>query len=425
MLATEDGGILLSGRTFEYGGGDPVIIKLNSCIEMDWCHIFHSYDNSDYANIDPIQTTEGEYIVHLRYYDQLSQVANRVRLVKLSKGGEIIWNNDYGLNFNLQNHDIRQMIYTSDGCFLLAGSCYLPHPNNPQIYVHRALIIKVDSNGDELWIASPGHQTINPYFGSGGDVIELSLEEYLLTGYSFIYPNAELRYCFFCLYKNDGEYIGSNTILSDSTKCNILSALNIGDDFLVSAAFGQGYTESITVILKTNYQGDIFNSFQFEHFLYGDLLEVCENRYLVSGSPYIEGDMDMYATILDTNLNQVQYSNSLFIYDSLCQYPIQTGTVFTDCKIIVNEPEVTEFNYSVNVYPNPAKSWVAITYEDNKSHEFSFFLYDSNGQEKIVISNEIMYSKFYIQRGLLPDGIYFYKLILDQKDIFDGKIIFQ
>ncbi|MBI4929821.1 MAG: T9SS type A sorting domain-containing protein [Bacteroidetes bacterium] len=78
---------------------------------------------------------------------------------------------------------------------------------------------------------------------------------------------------------------------------------------------------------------------------------------------------------------------------------------------------------AVMIYPNPFSESTTIQITSHKSQELRMKLFDVFGREvkQFVIRN----SSFVMERGDLPDGIYFYEIRSEEKNIGKGKIIIQ
>ena len=71
---------------------DPIISKLNPCGEKEWCKVFYSPENFDYA-YSVLATDDGGCIAILRYTGD--EELDRICLVKLSGVGELLWKECY------------------------------------------------------------------------------------------------------------------------------------------------------------------------------------------------------------------------------------------------------------------------------------------------------------------------------------------
>jgi len=78
-------------------------------------------------------------------------------------------------------------------------------------------------------------------------------------------------------------------------------------------------------------------------------------------------------------------------------------------------------NNNYNVFPNPIENFVTFTFERNLKNA-ELLIYDLQGRVVYVIK-ELNISEFTIQRNKLTNGMYFYRLIENNRDIAKGKII--
>jgi hypothetical protein len=73
--------------------GDPIIFKLDSCGEKEWCRIFYSENNMDFLSTLTL-TPEGDpvLVLNLTYPDYNT---DRICLAKLSSQGDLLWKHCY------------------------------------------------------------------------------------------------------------------------------------------------------------------------------------------------------------------------------------------------------------------------------------------------------------------------------------------
>ncbi len=78
---------------------------------------------------------------------------------------------------------------------------------------------------------------------------------------------------------------------------------------------------------------------------------------------------------------------------------------------------------TVKVYPNPAKKQFTIEFKDNNSNNAIIDIYNSIGN--LVLTDNIQQGIYIknINVGMLNDGLYFYRIIIDGTNVASGKLI--
>lgn len=92
-------------------------------------------------------------------------------VVKLDANGNVTWKNVY--DTNPANEEANAIMETSDGGFIVTGSVY----HDDQEETSMALILKLDSSGNTLWLKQNNEGT-----GLASDVIEASNGGFIITG---------------------------------------------------------------------------------------------------------------------------------------------------------------------------------------------------------------------------------------------------
>jgi hypothetical protein len=203
---TRDGGYAILGfiATSE-NSGELHIVKTDGEGVVEWIKLLETGDN-DYGRYIQ-QAVDGGYILLVqRQYDYF--------LIKTDSAGGIIWTKPYDISANqviqsndtcfmivgAQNSDLciiktdfdgnilwtktiyrpdmdygRSINQTSDGGYIIAGSCDLPHSGSPYRNVY---LVKTNSDGDTLWTRSFGGE----YMDFGESVQETRDQGFIVAG---------------------------------------------------------------------------------------------------------------------------------------------------------------------------------------------------------------------------------------------------
>ena len=139
---TSDGGFIAVGYyecdTLPGCYPDIYLLKTDGSGTIDWEKYDGTSDNNDWAR-DVIQTQD-DFVVTGTWNDNGNN--SKAMLRKYSSTGELIWDEIYSSS---AANEINSMLETSDGDFILAGYTGTQHGD------YKALLIKTDPNGQQIW----------------------------------------------------------------------------------------------------------------------------------------------------------------------------------------------------------------------------------------------------------------------------------
>jgi len=142
LAQTEDGGYVVAGSTGVklWGEANCWVIKLDAKGNMEWDSNFGGTGWDEIYSI--IQTKDGSFITTGCVW---SKGAGRgdVRVAKLNKRGDLVWDKTFG---GSENDEARSIIQTNDGGYAVAGFTVLEDTGNRDIWV-----IKLDKEGNKVW----------------------------------------------------------------------------------------------------------------------------------------------------------------------------------------------------------------------------------------------------------------------------------
>ena len=171
VLQTADGEYIIAGSTDNFGSGDrdAWLIKTDNNGNEIWSQTFGG-SLSDAAN-SLAKTADGGYII-AGYTDSFGAGNSDVWIVKTDSNGNEIWNQTYGGALN----DIACSVQlTIDGGFIISGiTCSFGDDDGD------ALLIKTDSNGNEIWSQTYGGN-LTEYAQS---ILNTNDSGYLFAGYT-------------------------------------------------------------------------------------------------------------------------------------------------------------------------------------------------------------------------------------------------
>jgi hypothetical protein len=444
------GNIYLGGSTKAYDPlGDPLIIKLNSCGEKEWCTIFHSEDNHDFSRCLAL-TPEGNILTVLLLTNPDPWV-ERICLAKLSPAGDLIWKHCYTTSDTSQrNEDVFDIIITPDSGFLISGLCDYEDPTVPNKWWVHPYFLKTDSSGNFEWesvaykdteleggiafntVASPDGQhyysSISHYYHeenfSSPALLKMDLQGNIMAIYDVVYgyENGKLSYA---------RFISDSTLAAEAAWGNTVDSI-----------------WSTAVIIDTI--GNLLNSTILTEDQFTSILDITYDGKLVYASNiYVNDQFDVILTKLNQNLEQDSIYTYPFIYDSLCPYQIVSDTIVQDdCGLIVG---IEEDNTTVELYdgkkggleiwPNPAREILNVEFlilnsgikSSTFNLQYSITVYDIYGRSvpTPTTSPSPLVSQSPGQQELswefdvsaLPSGIYFVVVRDERSVIGTGKFV--
>ncbi|NOR44780.1 MAG: T9SS type A sorting domain-containing protein [Candidatus Delongbacteria bacterium] len=287
---TSDNGYIICGFSEEYFGGGACVIKANSSGKIIWKRKFPDGNLMSHA-YSITETSDGGYV----FTGYLHEVAGMWNfwLVKLNSTGGMVWEHTY---YGKYLEIARSVVETSDGGFVITGYGDLPGC----IGVYDAILMKVDSNGNEEWLKM---------FHIDGVNFSYSVQQtfdggFILTGFSNI---NQFDYNFWIIkidpYGNKewDKYFDNN---EKEFAYSVKQTYN-GDYILVGeTSIGQGYNDLMLVkisndgdlIWKKNYGGNGYD-------LGLAVQETLDGGYIFAGitDSYGSGSYDAWLLKTDSN----------------------------------------------------------------------------------------------------------------------------
>lgn len=160
---TKDGGYIIAGykNPFGMGGKDVYIVKLRNNGEVEWGKTYLNPGNDDEANCI-VQTDDGNYV--FAGSRGITSGKSKLYVAKIDSTGEhdILWNKSYGENYLNSAYSIQK---TDKGGYIIAGVKNFRATNiKPFTVTGDAYILKLDSNGNNLWERTYGMGELSEAF---------------------------------------------------------------------------------------------------------------------------------------------------------------------------------------------------------------------------------------------------------------------
>lgn len=402
ITTSENGDIYIGGSHVRSNGVEnALIIKLNSCGDLEWCKRFY-IDPLKLSFLWDISIDKNGDIIGLIYGQSDFTFNGKTQIVKMSSNGEIYWHNTY-----ITAEEYPTIVYCTmhrlnismDNSYYLSGTTGFPDNYIPGEWLrYRATAVKISEDGKEEWMSPLG---LYDEIGSFADQ--------LFT------------------FEDNGDIWGA--IVADSAGGSQSGRFTFNEDGEILDYYFKPVLEGITAYneftLRRKIQNNL-NAARFDYFLdpnsnvYNWGLIVFDNDFNVLSYKL---DMDDYADspfstimshdslLLDIsscyNCNGTQYSDVYIAkynadlsfadtiddtnweYDYLCDYPILSDTIYLACDPIGVEElkppvqkEAKELPIEIKASPNPAKNHIQLQLEYSEDFKnLSLQVFDIKGQE--------------------------------------------
>lgn len=372
---TSDGGFIITGNTTSVGMGDIYLVKTTFNGTLQWTKTYGYLSGNDFGEAVK-QTNDGGYIIT----GFTSRESNHfdVYLVKTAYDGTLEWTKTFGDTLDDRGYDVQQ---TNDGGFVIAGTFgkSVPISGGTQYYGD-VYLIKTASDGTLQW---------NKTFGNTNHAIGYSVQETSDGGYII---GAE----------RSGAYL-LKTASNGTLQWSKIYGNLLGGGGITSAQ--QTSDGGYTIV------GTISNSGTFDVYLIktdGAGNSGCNetNPTTIVSSGGMQGTGGIQGTVgaLTGNIATQTFSG---------------GSETTLC-LVLGVNEITE-QHSVSIFPNPFSTQMNL-HTDNYFNDATLVIYNSFGQLVRQIKN-ISGETVTIFRENLSSGVYFMRLIQDNKIIFVNKLV--
>jgi len=364
-----DGGLILCGTTHSIEDwDDPIIMKLNPCMEVEWCRIYHT-PNPDYGdwgqNIYPL--AGGGYIAFITQYGMDEEKC--IWLFKLDNNGDLVWQKYYIPTDPLTNDELSyNMVLSNDSSCILSGYCFYPEPGTSIYWLYPYLVktnIEGDMDWDLIWKDQDPQAITGEAYASNTDNAEIVYT----AGYRKRFDNP---YGYSpTLYKATpgGQKIDYIDVIPDSENGALMTIDWLQDSTLLMTG-GWVYPGNINnAVFKTNRNGDTLKTKVLDtttlYFAVRGVDITYDNKIIMAAEKYANNMTRTYLYKLNSDLEYDSIYTAPFVYDSLCPHPIPTDTIPLDCVIVgIDEPQKLAKENQLTVFPNPATDKITIVIPD-------------------------------------------------------------
>jgi len=451
--ATSDGGCVIAGCTFSYGGSGchRYTVKFDADGTEQWSRVYNANQTEVWNDI--AVTTDG-YVMCGYSYSGTSDT-NRAAIVRTNTSGDTLWTKFWPVA------DAYAIIQTHDGNIVAAGLTASTYPTPSD-----AFVIKLDGNtGDTLWTRIWGGTQQDWFYGiqetnDGGIVLAgftasygagqndillfktdangnaLWEKTYGTTGqeeayghcvqqttdHGFIVSGYSTTDSAICLVKTDSagnlqwakEYVASNTYYSSSH-----AVAQSSDGGYVIAGWKLIYPSgrNVPCLIKTDSEGNLswckFYGGTGDDLFYG-VKQATDGGYIACGRNYsFESNGDAYVVKTDAYGNSGCYQTDTVLTVKIPAYATMTITMplsygkqttgkattvtsgyservlCTSTGVEGTEHSTASIANSLEVYPNPFNPTTTITFSLARSGNATVRVYDDLGREVATVASGV------------------------------------
>jgi len=322
----------------------PLILKLNSCGELQWCRQLY-FEDYEYGQFyDAILLENGDLLAVANMPDE--DQYDMIFLFCISPEGEYKWKKSYASKENHPDFEMRlgSRIRFFDDMYIISGYVYSPSPAYPTVTSIRPMFIGIDTLFNEQWVLE--FALADNLKGKAYDCIILNDSLLMGVGTKRFVEGGEIinNSALMFFNKNGIEYsynIIQNGDISPSTNSNFIYDIEQINDslFIATSAFGENYEgnpwgefiidTSGNVIQHETREGTAASSHIYKTF---------DNKYVIASSyQYPDLSYDVYLYKVNDSLEQDTLYLGSYTYDSLCPGQVQSGVIdLTGCGVVTN-----------------------------------------------------------------------------------------
>jgi len=443
---TSDGGFIIAGSTgVTDSDGDPFIMKLDVCGEIEWCNIYNIGQERFDAASAILEIPSG-YIALIFYGFHLFS-DGKTHLYQLDHNGDMVWQQVYGesdsLMIGAEGLDVRVTPY---GHYLISGFCYYPDPDTVEPSYLRPLIIKVDSTGNAEWELPWSRINGVSFHGeSYRSIMDKEMRIYSCGRHieSSVSPPGDRP----TMIKTDweGNEISYHDMVPDSWQA-VFFNINWFQDSTIALDGGWGMhygDEGQNGVFKVDRDGNFLDSINIQRTVYcfTDATVDGDNKLSLVQAKHDGTRWHTYFWKLNSDLEYDTLYTYPYVYDSLCPHAIASDTIPLDCVIVgLDEPFQNPETGRLRVYPNPARDKIHILIPDQlktqtKSPVFNLTTVYHQWRSAVIEIYDLfgrkMFSKKVLQAdkeleidvSAWPRGMFVVRLVYNNQTVGSEKIV--
>ncbi len=343
------------------------MFSMNECFEAVWCNeLINPLLFSESQYVDAQFVTDSTIIGVVSVYNDDN--GYDISLINFNINGELLSYISFNLlqEYSLLDYSMPLFIDKIVNGWIISGYCYYAYPDNPDLVWLKPMFIKIDSSFNKEWFLPYGMNDTIVGMAKGVN----SLDSINIQGYGFYYPynNSNTLNSLLMNFETDGTektHIGiSNNQIGNNIQNNFIIRLILKSDlnYIVAATYGEDDLTNPMGEFIMDTVGNIFQKQQHVNTTGSNLcpLVMLDNNQFQFVYQYNYSDIFLYK--LNTDLSQAEIDTTTYVYDSLCNHPIVSDTIYLDdCDIITAVPEfptpaayyAARQKVELTAYPNP------------------------------------------------------------------------
>lgn len=365
------------------------LVFLDACGNLLWCNEF--LNNTTYTETfytDAVFLENGNIVAIIQV---VSSPGNYdIGLISFDLNGDFQWFHPFNM---LQKYPtLKGMILCwhlekFDGFLMLSGFGYYSYPENPNLGYLKPMYVKTDLNFNEEWLLPYGlteNGASDTILGDARGVF--SYKNGIFHGWgSSARPQGSttstLMY-FDSIGKEKNCYIIKNEMIDSTVTTNFFLDVAVRDDTSLFTSLRYGNLElenpSAEVIIDTMgnvYQQHAHTNANLQGGIFPLEKDTIGNQYYLA---YMNYDWDIVLYKLNKDLSDVPIDTIAYNFDSLCDHPIVSDTIYLNgCDVITgieDAPSPEQYFNSLktiplHISPNPATGNLRFEMENTAYHK--------------------------------------------------------
>lgn len=360
----------------------PFITKLDSCGNQQWCKLIKDASKM-YGGSRDLLINENNLLVVLMRFESLDKT-DQIFLTGIDLNGEILWSKSYASKNDYPQINLASPkdLTRSGSDYIISGYCYWPFPDDSNHVFLRPFFIGIDSVLNEKWVLP--FAVMDSVFGEAYSSIALNDSIIVGIGERWISENSKNSILmYFDKNGNEKSYVQvSNEAIGNGIIANVSKDVaKINDTVLITSSIWGTSDTGILSELIINIDGTIYKKHEsVNNAIFNSyIIKTSDSNFVVTGTIQVsENDWDIVIYKINDSLESVPFDTNLYVYDSLCPYPITSETIdLTDCMVWtdIGEVPLPEEYYSklnrilVRIFPNPAINEITVNMQNTEYHQ--------------------------------------------------------
>ena len=353
--------VYISGGTKQLDSKrDPFIMKLNPCMEIEWCNIYRSIDLDDFADEIVYEPALNSMVVNFVF----ARNTNSIQVMNINPNGDIIWSNYYCNNPDYTNTFPYGLAYSySDTSVLLYGTTYA-RIDTTSYFELQPYWLKVAHDGGFIW---ERYKLPDSVFSRGTIAEEPIIlnQNNLLSGITDAHSESDGKLVQLSYATGNFEWIMTLHEPDTASKCQVNSSASMNGLIYI------GVQNFVTGYDPTGH-GSLQKYDSLGVFIHEAVMPVNFTTVIEDICPTFDSKLMISAThsLSENDVMLIKYTEDLvydsinttpITYDSLCLTNITSGIIELGCNIITSLKDHSKNGISkLTLAPNPAENYTII-----------------------------------------------------------------